>query len=166
MGHALKFLNTVFRDHPFNTVRAAELQRWAASEDYAADPARGLSAARRGGDQPLTRTTPTPPATTATRAASACMRSRGRGRDATHATRSATRFGVGRLEPDAMVKVLIVGGGGREHALAWKFKQDDPARRAHCRTGNPGIAELARCVAVAATDIERLSRSPRASGRI
>src|SRR5581483_8278640 len=31
---ALKMLNTVFRDHPFNTVRAAELERWANSEDY------------------------------------------------------------------------------------------------------------------------------------
>ncbi len=32
---ALKFLNTIFRDHPFNTVRAAELQRWGTSDDYA-----------------------------------------------------------------------------------------------------------------------------------
>jgi len=52
---ALKFLNTVFRDHPLNTVRAAELQRWAASEDYARIlrgdyPRRGTE-----GDQPLSR---------------------------------------------------------------------------------------------------------------
>jgi hypothetical protein len=51
---ALKALNTVFRDHPFNTVRAAELQRWAVSGDYE----RILSGTypRRGdeGQQPLT----------------------------------------------------------------------------------------------------------------
>jgi Zn-dependent protease with chaperone function len=52
---ALKFFNTVFRDHPLNTVRAAELQRWAASEDYARIlrgdyPRRGAE-----GDQPLGR---------------------------------------------------------------------------------------------------------------
>jgi Zn-dependent protease with chaperone function len=52
---ALKFFNTVFRDHPLNTVRAAELQRWAASEEYARI-LRG-EYPRRGeeGDQPLGR---------------------------------------------------------------------------------------------------------------
>jgi len=54
------------------------------------------------------------------------------------------------------VNVLIVGGGGREHALAWRLKQDDPALTLLAAPGNPGIAELASCHAVAATDIEGL----------
>ena len=54
------------------------------------------------------------------------------------------------------MKVLVVGGGGREHALAWKLKQDDAAVDLIAAPGNPGIAELARCVAVAPTDIEGL----------
>jgi phosphoribosylamine---glycine ligase len=54
------------------------------------------------------------------------------------------------------VKVLLVGGGGREHALAWKFKQDDPDTELIAAPGNPGIAEHARCVPIAATDIDAL----------
>ncbi|HEX8725447.1 MAG TPA: phosphoribosylamine--glycine ligase [Gemmatimonadaceae bacterium] len=54
------------------------------------------------------------------------------------------------------MKLLLVGGGGREHALAWKFKQDDPSIDLIAAPGNPGIAELAECVPVAATDIGRL----------
>jgi phosphoribosylamine---glycine ligase len=51
------------------------------------------------------------------------------------------------------VKALIVGGGGREHALAWKLKRDDPTIELLAAPGNPGIAELARCVGVSPTDI-------------
>jgi phosphoribosylamine--glycine ligase len=54
------------------------------------------------------------------------------------------------------VKALIVGGGGREHALAWKLRRDDPTIELLAAPGNPGIAELARCVPIAATDVERL----------
>ena len=43
------------------------------------------------------------------------------------------------------MKVLIVGGGGREHAIAWKLKRDDPSLDLHCTPGNPGIASLATC---------------------
>lgn len=50
------------------------------------------------------------------------------------------------------VKVLIVGGGGREHAIAWKLRRDDPTLDLHCAPGNPGIAELALCHAVAVSD--------------
>lgn len=45
-----------------------------------------------------------------------------------------------------IVKVLIVGSGGREHALAWKLKADDPSLDIVATPGNAGIAELARCV--------------------
>ena len=54
------------------------------------------------------------------------------------------------------MKALIVGGGGREHALAWKLKRDDPTLELLAAPGNPGIAELARCVAVSATDVARV----------
>ena len=55
------------------------------------------------------------------------------------------------------MKVIIVGGGGREHALAWKLHRDDPALELIAAPGNPGIAELGRCEAIAATDIDALS---------
>ena len=51
------------------------------------------------------------------------------------------------------MKVLLVGGGGREHALAWKLRSDDPDIELVAAPGNPGIAELARCEAVGLTDI-------------
>jgi len=54
------------------------------------------------------------------------------------------------------MKVLLVGGGGREHALAWRLRQDDPTISIVAAPGNPGIAELAECVAVNATDVDSL----------
>ena len=55
------------------------------------------------------------------------------------------------------MRILLVGGGGREHALAWKLKQDDPSSTIIAAPGNPGIAELADCVPVGATDIDALT---------
>ncbi len=54
---------------------------------------------------------------------------------------------------DARMRVLIVGGGGREHALAWKLSQDQPSIEIIAAPGNPGLATLGRCVAVSADDI-------------
>jgi phosphoribosylamine--glycine ligase len=54
------------------------------------------------------------------------------------------------------MKVLIVGGGGREHALAWKLLQDDPRLELVAAPGNPGIAALGRCEPVSATDVPAL----------
>jgi len=51
------------------------------------------------------------------------------------------------------VKVLIVGGGGREHAFAWKLTHDDPTLDLLAAPGNPGIAQHGRCIAINATDI-------------
>jgi phosphoribosylamine---glycine ligase len=58
-------------------------------------------------------------------------------------------------------KVLLVGGGGREHALAWRIKRDAPNVDLIAAPGNPGIASLARCVNVSATDVEGLLRLAR-----
>ena len=54
------------------------------------------------------------------------------------------------------MKILLVGSGGREHALAWKLAQDDPALELIAAPGNPGIARHARCVPVAAGDVAAL----------
>jgi phosphoribosylamine--glycine ligase len=62
------------------------------------------------------------------------------------------------------VKVLIVGGGGREHALAWRFKKDSPALSLFAAPGNPGIAQLATCLPHSATDIDALATFARREG--
>ncbi|HEV7693083.1 MAG TPA: phosphoribosylamine--glycine ligase [Hyphomonadaceae bacterium] len=54
------------------------------------------------------------------------------------------------------MKILIVGSGGREHALAWRLKQSSRVTDIVCAPGNPGIAEVARCENVAADNIEGL----------
>lgn len=54
------------------------------------------------------------------------------------------------------MKVLLVGGGGREHALAWRLRQENPKLELVAAPGNPGIAELATCVDIAATDVDAL----------
>ena len=55
-------------------------------------------------------------------------------------------------------KVLIIGGGGREHAIAWKLAQSEHVGEMVCAPGNAGIAELCRCVPVSAEDIEGLTK--------
>jgi phosphoribosylamine---glycine ligase len=44
------------------------------------------------------------------------------------------------------MNVLVIGGGGREHALVWKLAQSRQVTKLYCAPGNPGIAELAECV--------------------
>ena len=44
------------------------------------------------------------------------------------------------------MKVLVLGGGGREHALVWKLQQDSGVREVLCAPGNPGTASCARNV--------------------
>jgi phosphoribosylamine---glycine ligase len=54
------------------------------------------------------------------------------------------------------VKILIVGSGGREHALAWKIAQSGRLAQLHAAPGNPGIAALGRCHPIRMDDVEGL----------
>ena len=55
------------------------------------------------------------------------------------------------------MKVLIVGSGGREHALAWKVAQSPRVDKIYCAPGNAGIAEYAECVPITAMEFDRLA---------
>ena len=55
------------------------------------------------------------------------------------------------------MKILIVGSGGREHALGWKLKQSPLVTEIIAAPGNPGLAELGRCVAIKADDARELA---------
>ena len=55
------------------------------------------------------------------------------------------------------MKVLVIGSGGREHALVWKINQSPRVEKIYCAPGNAGIAELAECVDISATDIDKLA---------
>ena len=54
------------------------------------------------------------------------------------------------------MNVLVIGSGGREHALVWKIAQSRHADRIYCAPGNAGIAGIAECIPISATDIEAL----------
>jgi phosphoribosylamine--glycine ligase len=54
------------------------------------------------------------------------------------------------------MKVLVVGGGGREHALVWKIAQSPKVTKVYCAPGNAGISELAEIVPVKANDLQGL----------
>lgn len=54
------------------------------------------------------------------------------------------------------MKVLVIGGGGREHAIVWKLSQSPRVDKIFCAPGNAGIAELAECIDIKADDIEAL----------
>jgi len=56
------------------------------------------------------------------------------------------------------MNILIVGSGGREHALCWKIKQSSKVNKICCAPGNGGIAQLAECLEIKAEDIEGLVR--------
>jgi phosphoribosylamine---glycine ligase len=55
------------------------------------------------------------------------------------------------------MKILVIGGGGREHALVWKISQSPEIKKIYCAPGSAAIAELAECVAIAPDQIRRLS---------
>ena len=55
------------------------------------------------------------------------------------------------------MKVLIVGSGGREHAIAWSVSRSPKADKIYCAPGNAGIAEYAECVNIGAMEFEKLA---------
>lgn len=55
------------------------------------------------------------------------------------------------------MKVLIIGSGGREHALAWKVSQSKKVEKIYCAPGNAGIEEYAECVNIGAMEFEKLA---------
>ncbi len=54
------------------------------------------------------------------------------------------------------MNILIIGSGGREHALAWKIQQSPLVKKIYCAPGNGGIADVAECVDIQVTDIPAL----------
>lgn len=55
------------------------------------------------------------------------------------------------------MKVLVVGGGGREHAIVWKLSQSPKIDKIYCAPGNAGIEGLAECIAIGVNEIEKLA---------
>jgi len=58
----------------------------------------------------------------------------------------------------SLMKILVIGSGGREHALTWKLRQSPHAERIFCVPGNAGTAEIGENVAIAANDFDALVR--------
>lgn len=54
------------------------------------------------------------------------------------------------------MKILVIGSGGREHALIWKINQSDKVSKIYCAPGNGGIADMAECVPIPADEIDKL----------
>jgi phosphoribosylamine--glycine ligase len=55
------------------------------------------------------------------------------------------------------VRLLVIGGGGREHALCWALRRENPEADLYCAPGNPGIVGLARNLPIAADDLDRIA---------
>lgn len=62
------------------------------------------------------------------------------------------------------MKVFVVGGGGREHAIIWKIAQSPLVDKIYCAPGNGGIAALAECVPIGAMDIEGVIKFSKEKG--
>ncbi|NLX19238.1 MAG: phosphoribosylamine--glycine ligase, partial [Desulfobulbus sp.] len=54
------------------------------------------------------------------------------------------------------MKVLVIGGGGREHALVWKLRQSSQVDAIYCAPGNAGIRTMAQCIDISAGNIDAL----------
>ena len=125
-----KILNTVMRTHPMHTVRAAELLRWhARAATTRSSPATTCRRGQGDQDQPLREDY-----------ADAAGYYGQKTRETVDTFKDELQQGQGRgqLGVAQSMKVLIVGGGGREHALAWRLRQEDPTLEFSPRPGNPG----------------------------
>ena len=60
------------------------------------------------------------------------------------------------------MKVLVIGGGGREHAICWKLAQSPKVDALYCAPGNAGIAEYAKCVDIGVMDFEKMTEFAKA----
>ena len=60
------------------------------------------------------------------------------------------------------MRILVIGSGGREHALVWKLRQSQRVEHIYCAPGNGGIGELAELVPIAADDVAGLLSFARA----
>jgi phosphoribosylamine--glycine ligase len=56
------------------------------------------------------------------------------------------------------MRILVVGGGGREHAIVWALKKSEKVKEIFCAPGNAGIAQLAECVPIAVSEFDELIR--------
>ncbi len=54
------------------------------------------------------------------------------------------------------MKILVIGSGGREHALVWKIKQSKKVEKIYCAPGNAGISRMADCVDISPTDVKKI----------
>jgi phosphoribosylamine---glycine ligase len=55
------------------------------------------------------------------------------------------------------VRLLVIGGGGREHALCWALRREEPQAKLYCAPGNPGTAGIADNLPIAADDLDRIA---------
>ncbi len=62
------------------------------------------------------------------------------------------------------MKILVVGGGGREHAIIWKLNQSPSVKEIYCAPGNAGIGEIAKNVDISSNNIEKLVEFSREIG--
>ncbi len=61
------------------------------------------------------------------------------------------------------MRILVIGSGGREHALCWKLKQSTQVEKIFCAPGNPGIESVAECVKISSTNYDELIRFARSN---
>ncbi len=61
------------------------------------------------------------------------------------------------------MKILVVGGGGREHAICWKLSNESNIEKVYCAPGNAGISNVAECVSIGDSDIESLLQFAKAN---
>jgi len=55
------------------------------------------------------------------------------------------------------MNILVVGSGGREHAICWSFRKSSRVEKLYCANGNAGIAQIAECVAIKPDEVEKLA---------